>query len=324
VPRKTIIFGNGLGMALDPEFFSLDSAIGRTWGGDVLSEEQKRLVSQCLPPDAYDRPHGEADMDTLHKALSACDVLNSVGEGRIHWLTPQGQGFPRAVRRFFYYIARGFHRYSDGLPDPFIDALAGFLEETNSHVATLNYDNLIYQPLIEREVLRGYDGALCDGFHDSGCAPDNLERRYNHDFGYYLHLHGSPLFIDRDRATIKLAQGDEPSSGDVVGSHIVLTHVRHKASVIDASEVLFIYWRYFVQAIGESEEVILLGYSGLDVHLNAILQSSPQHVRFRVVEWNCVGEEAVRVQFWRQRLGREDTVLVRLPSILNFDGWNAA
>jgi hypothetical protein len=271
VGRKTIVFGNGLGMALNADFFSLDSAIGRMWGGAILDHDQKSLICRCLPA-GHDRPHGEGDMDTLQVALSACDVLNAVGDDQAGWLTMNGRAFPSAVRQFVYHIARGFHIQAEVLPEGFADALAAFLRASGSHVATLNYDNLVYQPLIDREVLHGYDGALCDGFYTTGFAQENLERRYGRSFGYYLHLHGSPLFVDRREATVKLGQGEPPRQEDAVGSHIVLTHVRHKASVIAASRLLSTYWQYFAQAIQESEEIILLGYSGFDEHLNLLLR----------------------------------------------------
>lgn len=58
--RKTLIFGNGLGMALDPNFYTLDAAIGRVWdGADALDEVTKNLVRNCLPDDGdIERPHG--------------------------------------------------------------------------------------------------------------------------------------------------------------------------------------------------------------------------------------------------------------------------
>ena len=86
--RKTIIFGNGLGMALDPEYFSLDRAIGVVWDDKaLLDNDSKELIINCLPRASDGRPHGEDELDTLQLALSACDFLNGISSSRIHWLS---------------------------------------------------------------------------------------------------------------------------------------------------------------------------------------------------------------------------------------------
>ncbi len=324
--RKTILFGNGLGMALDSDFFSLDKAIGRIWDGSLLDENHKTLIRRCLADEKRQRPQDENDMDKLQLALSACELLNKLGDSRTHWLTKQGQDFPCAVRKLLHKVAGNFHEFLGRLPPTFSDSLAGFLKDTRSHVATLNYDKLLYQPLIERGVLSGYDGALCDGFHSNstGFAPDHLERKNGHNFGYYLHLHGSPLFVDRSGATIKLGQSGSANDTDIVSSHIVMTHVRHKRTIIDASQLLTTYWQYLAQAFQESDEIILVGYSGLDPHLNDLLKARPDSTHFRVIEWKGAGEEATRMKFWSETLAATGIVLVRLASILDFTKWRVA
>ncbi|WP_242628744.1 hypothetical protein [Xanthomonas oryzae] len=138
----------------------------------------------------------------------------------------------------------------------------------------MNYDNLLYQPMIKEKVLHGYNGALVDGFWKNGFAEDNLERKYRRDFGYYMHLHGSPLFVDRDdgdrdKKVMKLPQAELGTDQDITGSHIVLTHVKHKETVIAASRLLTCYWEHFAKALEESESAVLVGYSGCDRHLNS-------------------------------------------------------
>lgn len=319
--RKTLIFGNGLGMALDPVFFSLDNAIGRVWETDgVLGEGGRELVRQCLVDDGeVDRPHGEADLDNLQLVVSACDLLRRIGEGDIHWLSDHGRQFPDAVRKFLYRTALHFHQRGIGLPAEFTHPLAAFVHETRSHIATLNYDNLLYQPMIEAYVLNGYSGALVDGLVSTGFSSENLERKYDRTFGYYLHLHGSPLFVERDGAIIKLRQGELDEEDEVVGSHIVLTHVKHKETIISASRLLSSYWEYLSFALSESEAVVLVGYSGSDNHLNALLRSRAP-AKIRVVEWTGEEEARDRDQFWTELLGRP-VELTRLESILSFTDW---
>lgn len=190
-----------------------------------------------------------------------------------------------------------------------------------SHVAMLNYDNLIYQPLIERQVLHGYDGALCDGLLDAGFSRENLERKYGHDFGYYIHLHGSPLFVEREGVTIKLAQGELAKEKDTVNSHIFLTHAKHKPAVIGASDLLIVYWRLLLEAFQESEEIVLVGYSGMDAHLNEILKTSAPRMPARIIEWDGAGAAGPRLTFWRNTLARHEVELIQQSSVLDFVDW---
>lgn len=49
--RKLIIFGNGLGMALDPKHFSLQRALQDVWDEkDFLFAKQKELIEHCYDP----------------------------------------------------------------------------------------------------------------------------------------------------------------------------------------------------------------------------------------------------------------------------------
>ena len=321
MPRETIIFGNGLGMAIDPNWFSLENAIQWVWNEEeLLPDNCRQLVRSCLPADRNDVPHGEDDLDQLQLALSATDLLESLQQGEIHWLSDAGREFPVAVRRFLYQVAVRFHFCELGLPEEFIQPFVAFLEETNSHIATLNYDNLLYQPLIEAGCLRGYNGCLVGGFHGDGFSEENLERRYDRNFGYYLHLHGSPLFIERQQAVLKLRQRDLDPEIERVSSHIVLTHVAHKPLVIAGSNLLTAYWNYLRDAIVESDGVTLFGYSGLDIHLNMILRRLAQGKRVRVIEWDGAGGQLERLAHWHDILSL-DIELYRFESVLEFENW---
>ena len=153
----------------------------------------------------------------------------------------------------------------------------------------------------------------------TGFAVENLERRPWSTYGYYMHLHGSPLFVDQDGNISKLRQGELGSDDDVVGSHIVLTHVKHKPTVIAASPLLQAYWEYLEKALIESSEVLLFGYSGLDAHLNELLERRSPEV-IRVIEWDGAGSEEERRAFWEKQFGRHVT-LIRMSNILEFVDW---
>lgn len=320
--RWTLIFGNGLGMAIEPRFYRLERAIEEVWSGtDCLDEAQKSLIRSCLAAQgAEDMPKGEADLDVLQVALVACDFLNSIDIGGAGWLSRNAKKFPDAVRRFIYRTASQFHCSDKSLPEEFVDSLVDFIKASKSHVAPLNYDNLLYDPLISNDVLCGYNGELVDGFHSSGFDVDNLERKFGRDFGYYLHLHGSPLFVDRGGSVRKLKRNELDEQADVVGSHIVLTHVEHKVSVIDSSPVLRGYWGLLASGVDESEGVLLFGYSGDDIHLNNLIRRAASSKPVKVVEWKGTYNRQERKSFWESRLGRK--VDVRLMSdILKFYDW---
>jgi hypothetical protein len=305
-------------MALDPATFTLDAAIHTVWNdAALLTTQEKAFIGRCLPTDVA-MPSGEAQLSDLQLALSASELLDRLGNGPDHWLTAEGRSFPAAARRFVYHTAKQFHLHETELPDAFLDALAGHLVQTRSHLATLNYDNLLYQPLIERRVLRGYEGGLVDGFLADGFSDRNFERRPGRDFGFYLHLHGSPLFVDDGDRTIKLRQAALPSTWNVASRHIVLTHIDHKPAVIAASCVLQAYWNRLKTAIGEAETIVVFGYSGVDRHVNMQIRAAGAAVR--VVEWRGAGDNADRQRHWATEFGR-DVELVHMDNILEFTDW---
>lgn len=334
--RKTLIFGNGLGMALDAQFFQLDRSIRQVWADpDVLSGQEKDLIHRCLASVDKAVPVSEDDLEHLQLALDACITLQSLPRGAEGWLTDQAAGFPTAVRNFLHAVAHGFLSDGYALPADFVRPLVDFIQATKSHVATLNYDCLLYQAMLDGGVLQPTYAKtkLVDGMQDvAGFRSENLERKWGNDFGYYLHLHGSPLYVEDEESDpskiYKLQRTSVQQKMSGAGRHIVLTHFKHKPSVIDRSAVLKAYWDTLAEAIQESCEVLLVGCSGLDEHLNRLIKSAAQ-TRIRVVEWSGpddaprprIGQE----DFWRQRLIRtgspRDLQLIQLPNILTFTDW---
>lgn len=317
--RKLIIFGNGLGMSLDPAHFSLTAALEEIWEREgFLSLEQQQLIERCL--GRVGAPENEDELDLLHQAVTHCKSLNKIGDGDIHWLTDDGQSFPEITATYIHKVATKLHNYNGTLPQHFEDALVEFIRETKSHVATLNYDKLLYNSFIDNDLVDGYRGSLVDGMLNSGFSADALVRKYDNNFGYYLHLHGSPLFIDHEESIVKLSRDRLNLQRDIPSKHIVLTHVKHKPSVIAASHALSTYWDYLQFALSEAEEIILFGYSGFDTHLNILLKPYLRNIPLRVVEWSGAGEQDERKTYWKNRLGR-DVVVERLDNISDFIDW---
>lgn len=320
--RKLIINGNGLGMALNPEEFSLTTALARVWEEDhILSDEDKHLIGQCI--GHCSPPRGEAELDKLHLSVTSCDLLEKIAdpEQDIHWLSEIGKRFPTATRNYIHKVASYFHNTNESLPDYFTAPLVDFIKETKSHVATLNYDALLYEKFISNNILNGYKGFLVDGMLDKGFSEEALERRYGNDFGYYMHLHGSPLFYDDNGVTRKLSRYYLNTNHQDFGRHIVLTHVKHKASVINSSDLLAAYWRHLSFCLAESKEIILIGYSGLDTHLNRLIKIYTNDKSVKIVEWSGVDTREKRELFWRKQISNNFS-LIHLDSILEFNQWH--
>lgn len=315
--RKIYIFGNGIGMALDDDYFSLKRALQSAWdsaGKNSLSESDKRLITRCLPGrqgPVGDAPKNEAELKVLQDAMNSCEILDFISDKEADCLSGVGRNFPNAVRSYFSLAASHFHETSQRLPDPFLDSLCADLRSTNSHVATLNYDDLLYRPLCNREVMSGYDGHLVDGFHKTtGFHADNLQRKFGKTFGYYLHLHGSPLFFDKEGTVRKTPIGflnfthEQPK-------HLILTHHDHKEEMIQRSSLLAKYWDLLDTAFDESSRVVVIGYSGEDRHLNRLIRRKclEHELPCDVVEWSEAGQGEERDDFWRRELGTFVTLM---------------
>src|SRR5687768_9780166 len=106
-------------------------------------------------------------------------------------------------------------------------------------------------------------------------------------------------------------------------SHIVLTHVRHKPSIIDSSHILSEYWKRLDRALEESENIVLFGYSGCDVHLNhRVIVNASVKKPVHVIEWGGSYDEGERGRFWNKELRNCDVTVHSLENILEFQDWN--
>ncbi|HHG4819718.1 hypothetical protein [Pseudomonas aeruginosa] len=310
-------------MATDPRHFSLRNALADIWlDPGVLSLAHKQLICRCTNRQMGDAPVGEHELEVLHQAVSACSMLNDIGGGAIHWLSEDGARFPGAISRYLHQVAIRLHNYNGNVNNAFLDSLVDFVRLTRSHVATLNYDRLLYSSFIERGVLAGYDGELIDGIARGGFHEDRLERLHGRDFGYYLHLHGSPLFMGRGRDVRKLQRHELYQGMEEYGEHLVLNHVKHKVTTISRSYLLSSYWDYLPLCLSEAREIILFGYSGEDLHLNTVLARFARAKPVRVVEWDGTGDFAERQLFWQHALGRQNApALVQFHNVTNFRDW---
>ena len=249
------------------------------------------------------------------------------GEG---WLTEKGMEFPTAIRKYFHQTVCNFYDDENELPADFQESLRKFVIETGSHITTLNYDDLLYDCFTETPVFGNYH--LRDGFFgNSGFDFDQAQRKYDSTKkeGWFLHLHGSPLFINTKRGPKKIKRSEFEKNIGTESRHLVLTNVRFKESTINGSEILSAYWNKLREIICDVEEIILFGYGGADSHLNVqvSLTSILYNIPVLVIEINLGVPQTDRLSYWQDALSftasTNDYVDVQLmDNILEFTNWN--
>ncbi len=324
-PRSTILFGNGIGMALNPEYFCLSAGLENAWNSSSsFTSYHKQLVTSAISgASEKGYPKSEDQLDKLQMALVALKFLNSFEkENSAEWLNGKSRDLPHAFQTFIHAAAVYFHDSDEALPKEFIENLARFINDSKSHVAVLNYDNLLYDALTKIEILKGYSGALIDGFHRDGFRSSNLDRHDSYKLGWYLHLHGSPLYIDNK----KIMRNGRDQLDPTHASHIVLTHVKHKPSIVNASPILSEYWKRFDSALDESEKIILFGYAGNDNHLNnrVVLGAGAVRKPVHIIEWGGADDVEKRGTFWNTKLSGCNVTVHHLQNILEFADWGQA
>jgi hypothetical protein len=252
--KNLYIFGNGIGRAINADFFDLTRALQRSWSEDgLLTEEQKKLIVSCLPTGVLERdnqaPTNEDELEDLQRVLSACDTIKEI-EGRdlgaAGWLSDHGKDFPVAVRKYLHKAACYFHNrdelffQGDGninLPIDFKKKLRASIMKAGAHIATLNYDDLLYETFVGTDVFSGHrlrDGFF-NGIFDIEKHQTYMDLNPNQE-GWFLHLHGSPLFVTQNGVSRKLTRFDLRDQQGIKSTHLVLTNVKYKMSAIGSSD----------------------------------------------------------------------------------------
>ncbi|MDW4548842.1 hypothetical protein R5H32_05695 [Defluviimonas sp. D31] len=316
-------------MALHPPAYDLTLVLAAVWESEtLLSPTIKKLISGCIPSERPNGPSKENDLSVLQRAVAACDVLNGIKlADEKHWLSPDGQQFPGAIKKYLYAVACEIFDARDErgepvvLPGAFSEKFAAFIKQSKSHVATLNYDGLLYNSLQNSGLMGGEQSLLLDGFKKRRFSRNNLFRKKTAEFSWYLHLHGSPIFCDDVKGNpVKIQR--KKVEGRILSEspHLVLTSVEHKPEVITASPLLNVYWEFLDRAIKESDEVVLFGYSGDDSHLNDLVSNYAHGKSIRVVEWIGSGRHDLREKFWKQHIS-SNVSIEHLEDILEFEDW---
>ncbi len=74
-------------------------------------------------------------------------------------------------------------------------------------------------------------------------------------------------------------------------------------------------------ALQESEKIIIFGYSGMDTHLNNLIESHLADKVLQIIEWNGNVDEHIRKNFWKTQFHCEKLDLIQKENILEFHDW---
>ena len=330
--ESLFIFGNGLGRSISNEYFDLSRALEHAWhANDHLTDEQKKLIVACLPQEVIEQggeaPQREEQLEELQQILSACDTILRIEKqlvedgGEARWLTENGQKFPTAIRKYIHHAACYFLNHNEHLNKKFADSLRSHIETRGAHIATLNYDDLLYEAFVDTPVFRKH--LLRDGFLRGDFAFDWAEKKYNaKDEGWFLHLHGSPLFVDKNNNPKKVTRANLRGKHGSSSIHLVLTSVKFKRAIIQNSTILKSYWEKMRTIIPTSSNIILLGYGGEDIHLNELLRLMAPNGSIRVVEYKGENDQAKRETYWQENLGELNVEVTLLDNIQDFRDWH--
>jgi hypothetical protein len=99
-----------------------------------------------------------------------------------------------------------------------------------------------------------------------------------------------------------------------------LTHFTHKPKIIEASEILSIYWEFLERSFEESSEIVIFGYSGNDLHLNRLISQMRGDKVVKVIDWLGSGSNKNRTKFWNEQFG-DNVDLYLLEDVLTFSDW---
>lgn len=326
----TFLIGNGINRAVCNESFKLESGMKKAWLN--VSEDIRTIISDTLknkiPTTEEELAEIQAqiftilsiqnDLESLHKLIK--EKLN------LHLVEIKENYFSYlfAIAKYFYNLS-----FCELNKEKFITFSGNFSEfikrNGSTHVATLNYDCMLYGEFLENGILKeDYEKTyLVDGFLKNGFQEDNLEPKYGHNFGWYLHLHGSPLYYTDGNIIRKSTRNDALTENIEKRNHIVLCSQKQKSDLIKHSNLLEKYFNFFKIAISQSKHIIVIGYGGKDEHINNVIKEYGKTANIVVIERNQGETE----EYWKNKLISDQNSIESPPklkiehldSILDFD-----
>ena len=159
--ESLFIFGNGLGMSIDPDYFSLESGLKRAWAG--VDEAQRELICQSLGLKKEKKdsaPKSEGQLYNLQKISDACQLITRFeSQSGKDWLTDDGKKFPNAIRQYIHSVALTYLQKLDlnvrkSPGEKFSGSLKNHISENGAHILTMNYDDLLYDLFADDPIMK--------------------------------------------------------------------------------------------------------------------------------------------------------------------------
>lgn len=334
--RSLIVFGNGLGMALDPNHFSLTAAMQDIWQGQSLTVDQKENFGKLKGINPQTGPTSEEDLISAQIALELLESFREKlgDDAQSSWFTEPAKSFPITIRTYVYKVASRFMGYqptgdNKEIWNKFLESFISYIMDSKSHIVTLNYDDLIYDKIVygieiygkwvkPSELLTCGAPTVRDGFISGNYRPESFS--WSKETGSYLHLHGTPLFVTQGQDIRKLERASLAESDPKIERHIILANPKSKLQLIRESKILDNFWEVQLpRCLIEADQIIIFGYSGLDDHLNEKIKAmeKPKYI----VEWSGARDTTEQANiFWKDKIGCVESVS-RADNILEFDCW---
>jgi len=326
--KRLIVFGNGLGRAIDNSFFSLETALGKAWESSILSPEKKKALLRWAMLGAQGAPSTEERFGRIFVVMREAAKLQEESRVSMIDLTEDD------IRSFCHEAACHFHYYkypefdTGGINDSvteFTSALRRHLDERSTSIATLNYDKLLYGTMVDANFDDGFRKKVAPVFY-----PATLKKATDQEAPLYLHLHGSPLFLTKKKGGIdQIVKHKTISTTKISGSsqsHLILNNSYFKQADIENSDLLKSYWNAYRTLVAKAERIFLFGYSGCDDHLNATINLLGKGQVTRVVEYESAKYHPADPETEISQSAYWDLIIpgskvIPLPNILDFRDW---
>jgi hypothetical protein len=101
-----IIFGNGLGMAIDPNRFAISEGLRFAWG--KLDEKEQLLLSTLKGISKDKPPQSEKELKSVEEVRLLNVILESIADDPDAWLSSNLKTVPRTVSNFRKHVADYF------------------------------------------------------------------------------------------------------------------------------------------------------------------------------------------------------------------------
>lgn len=279
------MIGNGLGRAIDNEYFELEKGMDKAWESLEGYPKIREIISSIIDPK--EKPEKEQDLKEIQKNIFYLIQIRQAYEKLTTGIKKDILTDPEKIEKQYYkyllFVAKYFSDYKDeetsDEASKFLKGFSDYIETNRPHIATLNYDTILYRHFIKTKIVDGFKGSLADGIADNGFQEGFLYPRFDNNYGCYLHLHGSPLFYTDKDGKIKKNAHDNGAFAPVEDDgnerhHIILCHPEQKYELIQHSSLLSIYFNFFKTALEEAENIIIIGYGGMDEHINDAIRNS--------------------------------------------------